>query len=292
MAPRFTTTLRHALLAAVAAAAAPASAAAAVPDAWTRPIAPFRIAGDTWYVGTEGITVLLVRGAQGSVLFDAGMPEALPALKRNLATLGVAPHDIKLILTSHAHVDHVGAIAALQAWTGARVLASADSAGLLAAGGRGDLHFGDDLPYPPLAVSGTVVDGESVRLGERSFRMHHTPGHTPGSSSWSWTEPGESGDLQLVYADSLTAPGYRLLEHPRRPGLVAEYRASFDTLRGLDCDVLVTPHPEASGLFDRVDREAAGASRAKVDASGCARYADLAERALEAQIEVQRGGSR
>lgn len=287
-----TTTLLHAVLATAVAAGPANPVAAAAPEAWTRAVAPFRIAGETWYVGTEGITVLLVRGPQGAVLFDAGMPESLPALQRNLATLGVEPREIKLILTSHAHFDHVGALAALQAWTGARVLASADSAALLAAGGRGDLHFGDDLPYPPLAVDDTLVDGETVRWGARSFRLHLTPGHTPGSSSWSWTEPGEGGGTRMVYADSLTAPGYRLLDHPRRPGLVDEFRASFATIRGLRCDVLVTPHPDASDLFERIDRSASGTTGAKPDGHGCARYADRAERALEAQIRGQRGGTR
>jgi metallo-beta-lactamase class B len=257
-----------------------------MPPAWPRPIEPFRIAGDTWYVGSEGITVLLIRGDAGAVIIDAGVPGALPALQRSLGRLDVAPGEIKLILTSHAHYDHVGALAALQEWTGARVLASADSAALLAAGGRGDLHFGDELTFPPVRVDDTLADGEEVRLGTLRLQLHLTPGHTPGSSTWAWTEHDGPRAIDMVYADSLTAPGYRLLDHPRLPGLVDTYRASFARLRSLPCDLLITPHPEASGLFERV-----GPGRGEDDAPqgiDCAGYADRGERNLDEQIQAQR----
>lgn len=265
--------------------AAPADASG-MPPAWTQPIEPFRIAGDTWYVGSEGITVLLIRGDAGSVIIDAGVPGALPQLQHSLAKLGVAPDEIKLILTSHAHNDHVGALAALQEWTGARVLASAGSASLLAAGGRGDLHFGDDLPFPPVRVDDTLSDGENVSLGELSLQLHLTAGHTPGSSTWSWTERDGGREIAMVYADSLTAPGYRLLDHPQLPDLVDTYRATFARVRNLRCDLLITPHPEASALFERV-----GPARTKGDAheaTTCLRYADRAERNLDEQIQTQR----
>ena len=258
-----------------------------MPAAWTRPIEPFRIAGDTWYVGSEGIAVLLIRGDAGSVIMDAGVPGALPALQRSLAKLGVAPDEIKLILTSHAHNDHVGALASLQQWTGARVLASAGSASLLAAGGRGDLHFGDDLTYPPVRVDDTLSDGEEVTLGELSLQLHLTPGHTPGSSTWTWKERDGTREIAMVYADSLTAPGYRLLDHPQLPDLVGTYRASFARLRTLPCDLLITPHPEFSGLFERVGRTGPVTRDEARQTTVCTRYADRAERRLDEQIESQ-----
>jgi metallo-beta-lactamase class B len=277
-----TTPFRCALWAALAAAPA---AAADMPAAWTRPVEPFRIAGNTWYLGSEGITVLLIRSDAGAVIIDAGVPGTLPALQRSLGKLGVAAQEIKLILTSHAHYDHVGALAALQEWTGARVLASADSAALLAAGGRGDLHFGDALPFAPVRVYDTLVDGEQVRLGALSLQLHLTPGHTPGSSTWTWTENSGAGTIAMVYADSLTAPGYRLLDHPQLPDLVATYRASFSRLRTLPCDLLLTPHPDASGLFERTGAGRRGGVAPVID---CAGYADRAERTLDEQIQTQR----
>lgn len=230
--------------------------------------------------------MILVRGEQGSVLFDAGTASALPVVLANLDTLGVAPQEIDLILTSHVHEDHVGALAELKARTGARVLASAESALQLSAGGRGDLHYGDAYPYQPVMVDDTVLDGETITLGKLAFTAHLTPGHTPGSTSWTWTEDEGDAPLQLVYADSLSAPGYRLLDHPHRPGLVEEFRRSFAMIRRLPCDVLLTPHPQASGMFERfASAKLRDDTRdAPIDSSACRRYADRAEAAIDKQI--------
>ena len=262
-----------------------ASIAEADPS-WHAPHAPFRIAGNTWYVGTEGVSVLLVRGEAGAVLIDTGTDAAQAVVLANLATIGVDPDEIKLILTSHAHQDHIGALEQWRMRTGARVLVSAESGRLLSAGGRGDLHFGDTLPYPSVTIDDTLVDGETVTLGELSFTAQLTPGHTPGSTTWTWIEREEDRDLAMVYADSLAAPGYDLIAHPRRPQLSEEFRASFARLRELRCDVLITPHPQASDLFARADR--ATEPEALIDPQGCRRYADRAERTLERQIATQR----
>lgn len=259
--------------------------------AWDAPHPPFHIVGNSWYVGSGGITVLLVRSGSDTVLFDTGPESALPVVRENLATLGVALRDVDLILTSHAHNDHVGALAAIKAESGARILATADSAALMAAGGLGDLHFGDRIPYPSVAVDDIVLDGETVELGELRFTARQTSGHTPGSTTWTWTERVDGREVHIVYADSLTAPGYRLLDHPQRPDLIEEFRASFATIRALPCDLLLTPHPQASQMFERLDVVAAAqvSGMKPVESGTCQRYAGRAEVALEQQIAQQRG---
>jgi metallo-beta-lactamase class B len=258
---------------------------AATPPAWSRPLPPFQIAGNTWYVGTEGLSVLLVRGEQGAVLIDAALPDTVPAILANLDTLGVPHDEIKLILSSHAHADHVGGLEQLRLATGARVLASAESAALMRAGGRGDLHFGDSVPYPPVQVDALISEDEPVVLGNLGFRALPTPGHTPGSTSWSWKEQVAGRELTLVYADSLTAPGYRLLDHPQRPQLMQEFQASFAAIRHLPCDILITPHPDASQLFERRGSDAEDG--VTTDSDGCRAYADNAARNLERQAMKQ-----
>ncbi len=274
-------------------------------EAWNRARTPFQIIGNTWYVGTQGLSMLLIRGEHGAVLIDAGLPESGANLRNSLAALDVAPAEIKLILTSHAHVDHVGALAELKALTGARVLASPESATVLAAAGKGDLHFGDSMTYSPVVVDGTIVDGETVTLGELSLTAHLTPGHTPGSTSWSWEERVGERTLDVVYADSITAPGYRLLDHPKLPRLVDDYHRTFAKLRTMPCDVLITPHPDASDLFARVEQEVRKDAQSKqgarlinnkmietklIDSKACTRYADRADQALDEQIMQQRAG--
>lgn len=244
---------------------------------WRQPIEPVRIAERTWHVGTAGITALLIRTDDGAILIDGGVQQAAGMLLANLRTLGVEPGELKLILTSHAHGDHAGPLAAVQRATGARVLASAETAWLLAHGGSDDLHFGDDILFPPVRTDRLVHDGETVELGGMRLTAHFVPGHTPGSTAWTWTDARDGQPLRIAYVDSLTAPGYTLHGHPRIPGLVADYMRSFDVVRMLPCDLLLTPHPDASG-WTYADGKATQA-----EAMDCRAYADAAAEALAAQ---------
>ncbi|WP_425478429.1 subclass B3 metallo-beta-lactamase [Luteimonas yindakuii] len=253
-----------------------------VREAWRTPVAPVRIAQRTWQIGTAGLSALLLVGDDGAILIDGGMPQAAEHLLANIVALGLQPSDVKWIVHSQAHADHVGPLAAVKRATGARVASNAESAALLARGGAGDLHFGDGMLYPPLQVDRLLQDGETVELGELRLQVHFTPGHTPGSMSWSWSDAGTDGPpVQIVYADSLSAPGYRLLDNPRYPRIVEDFRRSMATLRALPCDLLLTPHPEASGW--RYD-----ATPARERELDCRGYADVAEAALDAQIDKER----
>nr|WP_246120658.1 subclass B3 metallo-beta-lactamase [Luteimonas granuli] len=188
------------------------------PEPWRQPVAPLRIAEDTWQIGTAGLSVLLLVGDEGAILIDGGMPQAAGQVLANVRALGLAPADVKLILHSHAHVDHVGPLAGLKRATGARVLANAESAALLARGGAEDIHYGDAMVYPPVQADRLLQDGETVELGRLRLTVHFTPGHTPGSMSWSWQDRAPDGTpLRIVYADSMSAPGYRLLDNPATP---------------------------------------------------------------------------
>ncbi len=252
-------------------------------ERWAMPREPFRLIGNTWYVGTEGITVLLIRGDQGSILLDTGVAKSASNVLANLKTVGVEPTDIKLILTSHAHHDHTGGIAEIKRATGARVLASAESAAMLGIGGADDLHFKDDISYPPVTVDGIVRDGETVTVGNLELTAHFTPAHTPGSTSWTWNESDGGRTVRMVYADSITAPGYQLIGNQKYPRIVEDFRRGFATIRALPCDVLITPHPEASGLFDRI----AAVPSELIDDQGCKTYADRAEKVFEGLIAEQ-----
>jgi len=250
-------------------------------EEWRRPVAPFALADHSWYIGTGGLSVLLVKTPQGAVLIDGGLPQMADMLLQRMAELGVPPGDLKLILNSHAHIDHAGSIAQVRRATGARVVASAESAVLLARGGSDDLQFGEGLAFAPASVDRIVMDGEVVELGGVRFTAHITPGHTPGSTSWTWDDQRDGATLHVAYVDSLSAPGYQLLDNPRYPGIVDDYRRSFAVVRDLPCDLLLSPHPGASGWTP-------GATALHPEPMTCREYADTAERALESLLELQR----
>jgi metallo-beta-lactamase class B len=251
-------------------------------DAWRQPVAPLQLADHTWYIGTQGLTALLIRTPEGAVLIDGGLPQAADMLLKRMRELGVQPQELKLMLHSHAHGDHAGPIAALRRATGARVISNAESAALLARGGSNDIHYGDDILYPPVQADRLVMDGEAVDLGGLRFVAHFTPAHTPGSLSWTWSDTREGKPLAIAYADSLSAPGYRLLANPKYPRIVEDYRRGFAAVRALPCDVLITPHPDASGW---APADAANPHPAPMTCRG---YADKAEARFDAQLAAQR----
>lgn len=251
-------------------------------ETWRQPIAPFQLADHSWYIGTEGLSALLIKTPQGAVLIDGGMPQAADMLLANMQRLGVAPGDLKLILHSHAHVDHTGPLAAVRNATGARLVSNAESAAMLARGGSGDLHHGDDMLFPSAQVDRLVLDGESVEFGGLRFVAHFTPGHTPGSLSWTWTDSRNGQPLRIAYADSLSAPGFRLIDNPRYPHIIDDYRHSFAVVRRLPCDLLITPHPGASGWSP------ANTAAPHTTPTTCRAYADGAEARFDKQLEEQR----
>lgn len=283
--------LRPALFASLLLAAAPAATGVEAPlpqleayrvaESWRQPVTPFKVADRTWYVGTVGLSALLVVGDKGAALIDGGMPQAADLLLRNLRTAGLAEGALKWIVHSHAHADHSGPLAAVQRATGARVATNAESAVLLARGGSDDLHFGDDIQFPPVKADRFLLDGEAIDLGNMRLTAHFTPGHTPGSLSWTWTDTHDGKPVRIAYVDSLSAPGYDLIGHARYPRIVEDYRATYAKVRMLPCDLLLTPHGDASGW-------APGTATPHAQPMTCRAYADNAERKLDAQLAEQR----
>ena len=249
---------------------------------WRQPVAPFQIADHTWYIGTAGLSALLVKASAGAILIDGGMPQAAGMLLKHMQALGVRPSDLRYIVHSHAHADHAGPLAAVRRATGARLLSNAESAWLLAHGGSDDIHFGDDIVFPPAQADRLLHDGETIDLGDMALTVHFTPGHTPGSMSFTWTDTRDGKPLRIAYADSLSAPGYQLVDNARLPKLVDDYRHAFAVVRALPCDLLVTPHADASGwVLDGRDAPRRGTMT-------CREYADGAERKFDEILEQQR----
>ncbi len=254
---------------------------------WNDPSPPFRVYGNTWYVGTCGISALLVTSPQGHVLVDAGTDKAAPLVEANIHALGFDLRDVKLIVGSHEHGDHAGGLARLQRDSGAKVLARQPAIATLlrGAGDRGDPQF-EELPtFPPLASVEIVADGETVRVGGIALTAHATPGHAPGGSSWTWESCDAGQCRHIAYVDSLTAISddeYRFLDHPQ---YVDAFRGTLDALAALPCDILITPHPSASGLWRRIGPQA---NRPLADANACRDYATAARTKLDARLDEER----
>lgn len=257
---------------------------------WNEPQAPVRIHGNTYYVGTRGLTALLITSPQGHVLIDGALPNSAPLILANIRALGFDPRDIRLILNSHAHFDHAGGIAAVQHVSGARVAASEPSARELERGTSvpGDPQHGILLDFPAARDVQRFVDGETLRVGPIALTARLTPGHTPGGTSWTWRSCDDAGCVDVVYADShsaISADGFRFTDSPDYPHAVADFERGFRALEALSCDILVTPHPAGSQLWERIEGD-----RPLIDRDACRRYAAAGRQQLQRRLDRERGG--
>jgi metallo-beta-lactamase class B len=258
---------------------------------WTAPQKPFRIYGNTWYVGPHGLTVLLVTARTGDVLVDGGVPVDAALIETNIRKLGINLRDVKWILNSHAHFDHAGGIAQIAHDTGAQVITSAADAPLLARGGQDDPEYGNSFPFSPVHVARKVTDGESLHLGDLVLTAHLTPGHTKGNTTWTWASCDGVRCLHMVDVGSLSAPDYILIGNPKYPNVVKDFEYSFAMISALPCDIALSPHPEAVDLWARVARRAQGDADALIDSTRCHAYATAARKSFEAQLAKQRAGA-
>jgi metallo-beta-lactamase class B len=221
-------------------------------DNWNQPQDPFRVHGNTWYVGTKGLSSILIESDEGLILIDGGLPQSAALIEANIRNLGFDAHDVKAILVSHAHYDHVGGLAALQRLTGANVYASQAALRPLTTGRlvEDDPQYvadSDEGSFPPVRQVVAVDDG--------------------------------------VYADSLTAvsaQGFKFTSS----GVGDEIAASAGKVGDLDCDILLTPHPFFFGMDEKLERIDQG--NPFVNNVGCLLYAESSLQWLEQRLQAER----
>ena len=255
--------------------------------AWNRPVEPFRVVGNVYYVGVANVTSILIATPQGHILLDGGFPESAAPIAAAIAKLGFRIEDVKVLLSSHAHADHAGGLAELKRLSGARLYAGAADVPSLAAGGKGDFRWGDSLPFPPVVADVAVEDGATVELGGVTLVAHHTPGHTRGNLTWTLRVQDGGRTLDVVIAGSMSAPGYTLSGPGQSyPGIDADYAKSLALLRTLPCDVFLALHGHEFALNAKRERLAAGATENPfVDPSGYREWLNRSEAALAAQMK-------
>jgi metallo-beta-lactamase class B len=267
--------------------------------AWNLDLEPFQLYGNTYYVGTAALGALLVTSPDGHILLDAGLPQTAALVDAHVRKLGFRTEDIKFILTSHAHYDHVGGVAALQRFTGATVVASASTAAALANGRptADDPQFAiPENDFPAVTRVKIVRDGETIRLGALAITAHLTPGHTPGSTTWSWQSCQNARCLPTVYVDSLnavSADDFRFSGDAKSPSRADAFRKSIAAVDALPCDVLMSVHPSFAGLDEKLARRAiTPAVNPFIDADACHKYAANARQTLDARLAKERQSKR
>lgn len=276
---------------------APSLAAAAAIDCescedWNRDQAPFQIFGNTYYVGVRGLSSVLITSSDGHVLIDGDLPQSAPLIARHVLQLGFKMSDVKVILNSHVHYDHAGGIAELQKISGAKVIASDIAAKVLRTGkvDRSDPQFGVLKPYPGVKNVENLGARDSINVGKLQLHVIHTPGHTPGGTSWTWTSCEAERCLNIVYGDSLNAisdDSFKYSGDTRYPTARSDMAASIAALGAAPCDILVAAHPDFTGLLTLIDEQGKGDRAQLIDSSACQRYAAAGKERLAKRLDAE-----
>jgi metallo-beta-lactamase class B len=258
--------------------------------AWNKPHPAFKIYGNTYYVGTDGLSSVLIAASTGHVLIDGALSESAPLIVANIRSLGFRIEDVKLILNSHVHFDHAGGISELQRLSGARVAASQWTADVMKKGAvpRDDPQFGSIRPIARVARVETLKDGDALSAGAVTITAHLTPGHTPGGTSWTWQSCENGRCLNLVYADSLSpvsADGFHFSRRKEYPN-AGDFERSFLFLDSAPCDILITPHPDASDLWQRLEQRRSRPD-AFIDSTACRALAETSRVRLKQRLATE-----
>jgi metallo-beta-lactamase class B len=273
-------------------AAGPVLAQSGLRGADSQPVEPYRVIGNIYYVGAVGISAHLIVTSQGLILIDTGTEQMLPGLRTNIEKLGHRLQDVKIILSSHAHWDHVENHAAMKRLTGAQVMAVGEDAAAIASGTDNSALGAEG--WPATTVDRILKDGEIVTLGDVTMQAHLTPGHTKGCTTWTTTvrESGRSHAVVFIGGISVNQ-GVMLLGNARHPAIVEDYARTFRTLKELKADVFLAQHPSIYDMDAKRKRQQAGAAQNPfIDPEGYRRVVAEAEDRYLKQLEQERAARR
>ena len=253
---------------------------------WDQPAPPVRIHANTYLVGTCGISAILVTGAKGHVLIDGGTEQGAEVIIANIRALGFKLRDIKYLLISHEHFDHVGGTARVQQLTGGTLVTSAPAQRVLNSGlpSTDDPQAGMHKPFRAANVGRVVKDGDTVRFGNLMLTAMATPGHTSGALTWRWESCDGGVCRTMVYADSLSAVSRDDYKFSAHPEYLAAYRDSIAKIAATRCEILLTPHPSASAMKERMTGK-----QPLFDPEGCRNYAAVLTQRLDARLAKEKG---
>jgi metallo-beta-lactamase class B len=255
---------------------------------WRQPFEAIRVAGNVYYVGTRGLSSFLIVTPGGGIVIDSGEAESVPFIRANIERLGFRLSDVKVLLTGHAHFDHVGGHADLKRLTGARVMVmDADRQALESGVDRSALG---GPGWKPVAVDRVLKDGDTVTLGGYTLTAHLTPGHTQGCTTWTMETTQDGRKYQVAFTGSVTInEGVHLVNNTRVPAIAEHYAQAFRVLHGLKADVFVAQHGPVFQLEEKARRMAVDPGvNPFVDPDGYQRFVSRAEQTYLTQLADDR----
>ncbi len=268
------------------------------PD-WTNPFPPYRIIGNIYYVGSQGLAVYLITSPQGNILINSNLEKSVPMIRDSVEKLGFRFSDTKILLISHAHWDHCAGSAAVKELTGAKYMVMDADVPAIEDGGK--LNFGRDAKYSdsgvsqyqPAKVDRVLHDGDQVKLGDTVLTAHLTPGHTKGTTTWTMkvAEGGKTYNVVIVGSPNVN-PGYKLVNNALYPQIASDYERMFRVLKSLPCDIFLGAHGNYYGMEAKYARMKEGGPNPFIDPDGYKSYVAEREQTFRAELAKQTAAAR
>lgn len=251
-----------------------------------RPVTPFRIIGNIYYVGASDVASYLITTPRGHILIDGGFAETVPQIEKNVRELGFKLADVRILLNNHAHSDHAGGLQLLREKTGARLFSVREQALALARGGKEDFAFGDALSFAPVRADRIIRDGEKIRLGKTKLKTYLTPGHTKGCTTWTTNVKENGRKYKVIFLCSTTALNYDLVNNRNYPAIARDFAATFARLKRLRPDVFLASH---ASFFKMEQKLRAGKNQNPfIDPAGYRDFIARTERAFWEKLAKQK----
>jgi metallo-beta-lactamase class B len=247
---------------------------------------PHRLADNLYYVGSKELASYLITTKKGHILINADFEKTVPLIQHSIEQLGFKMRDVKILLNSHAHNDHVEGSALVKQLTGAEVYVMEGDDQVVRSGGQGQYFY--DTRWKACPVTRVLHDGDKVTLGDATLVARRTPGHTRGCTTWTMkaTDAGKSYDVVIVGSPNVNA-GYRLVGNKDYPEIATDFARSFQIWHALPCDLFLGAHGHYYGLPAKFARMKKG-ENPFVDPQGYRAYIDEREKAFRAELDKQK----
>src|SRR6267378_3558270 len=259
------------------------------PSDWYEPFPAHKVIGNVYYVGSKDLATFLITTPEGHILINSGFERTVPLIRKSVESLGFKMTDVKIILASHAHSDHVGGHALLQKVTGAKVHVMRGDDQVIASGGKGQYMYTTDR-WEPCKVDRVLDDCDEVKLGGVTLVARLTPGHTRGCTTWTWRveDGGKKYDVVVIGSPNVN-PGFQLVNNKDYPEIAADFVKTFAVLKSLPCDVFLGAHGGYYGIVERYALLKKGQANAYVNPEGYKEYVAQKERAFRKTLAAQQG---
>jgi CubicO group peptidase (beta-lactamase class C family)/glyoxylase-like metal-dependent hydrolase (beta-lactamase superfamily II) len=257
------------------------------PPEWFEPFPAHKVVGNVYYVGSKDLATYLITTPEGHILINSGFERTVPLIQKSVESLGFKMTDVKIILASHAHSDHVAGHALLQKVTGAKVYVMRGDDQVIASGGKGQYLYTTSR-WEPCKVDHALDDRDEVKLGGITLVARLTPGHTRGCTTWAWRvqDGGKNYDVVVIGSPNVN-PGFQLVNNKDYPEIADDFAKTFEVLKSLPCDVFLGAHGSYYGMVERHALLKKGQANPFVNPEGYKEYVALKERAFRKNLAEQ-----